>query len=83
MYFPAEESESRTYVFDKIVASDAKSIDDVDKNTKYQIQIDNRRYIVFCHQLRNESNEFSESEKKYWFESSLKNYQFTHFIVRK
>ena len=37
MYFPAEESESRTYVFDKIVASDAKSIDDVDKNTKYQI----------------------------------------------
>ena len=37
MYFPAEEAESKTYIFDKIVASDVKSIDDVDKNTRYQI----------------------------------------------
>ena len=60
-------SEAKHYVFDKIMKSSAKNYDEINGKTKYVIKIDQREFVVSVAQIRNERQELSDAEKKYWF----------------
>ena len=47
-YFPAEESESKMYIFDEIIDCTTDKIDKVNKSTKYKILIGTDVFTVKC-----------------------------------
>ena len=82
-YFPAENQESVMYIFDRIIDCTVDDLNKVNKSTKYKILIGDRVYTVFSHQIRNETMDISDAEKKYWFSDLLENEEFDSFVVRR
>ena len=82
-YYPAEEAESKMFLFDDIIDCTTDNLNKVGKSTRYKIKNSQGEYSVMTDQIRNEKMEMSEAEKKYWFYSILKDQHFDPFVVRK